>query len=103
MPVPLRDLSGGRLKAWPGGGVYYPDGRYEPTFRPAEPGEKVSATVIRAKARRVYCKYCYRNCLPLTLREEDPGAGDAVYEMTICSECGSGLTPPCDVKVKKED
>lgn len=90
MSAPLKDESGGKLKSWPGGGIFS-GGTYEPTFRPAEPGERAVATVVEGGEQSVYCKYCYANTEPLTLREEViPGR---VTEMTICSQCAHGLTP----------
>lgn len=95
MSAPLQDLSDGALKAWPGGYVLYPDGRREECFRPAAVGEHPVATVLPASDQPVYCKYCYKDTLPLTLREEViPGR---VTNMTICSQCAYGLTPPEDV------
>lgn len=92
MSAPLKDESGGKLKSWPGGGCYPAGGGYVPTFRPAEPGERPVATVVESSEKSVYCKYCYEDTTPLTLREEViPGH---VSEMTICAECSCGLTSP---------
>lgn len=98
IPAPLRDLSGGQLRAWPGGGAIRYGGLYEPCFRPAVGEERAVATVLPTRDRRaVYCKYCYQDVLPLILREEViPGR---VTEMTLCAECGYGLTPSEEVTV----
>lgn len=90
MSAPLRDDSRGQLKAWPGGGITYPGGTYQPTFRPAFPDERPAATVVESIEQSIYCKYCNEDTLPLALREEY----DCVTEMTICSQCAYGLTPP---------
>lgn len=92
MSYPLKDDSGGKLKAMPGGGIYLAGGGFKPTFHPAAPGEAHAAMVVDKSEPPVYCKYCYTDVAPLTLREEViPGR---VTEMTICSVCASGLTPP---------
>lgn len=91
MSYPLKDESAGKLKDWPGGGIYWPGCGYEPTFRAAAPGEAPVAIVIDKAEPDDYCKYCRKDTAPLTLREEiTPGR---VTEMTICSECAYGLTP----------
>jgi hypothetical protein len=42
-------------------------------------------------ARWVYCKYCYKHVAPRVLAESVCGE---TTHMTVCSECGYGLTPP---------
>lgn len=91
---PLEDQSGGYLRGWPGGTVYLPHGPTIPIFRRVRPNERPVATVMPPSNpdERVYCKYCCSDVLPLPLREEIvPGRRT---EMTICSACGAGLTPP---------
>lgn len=89
---PLEDNSGGKLKGWPGGGVLYPNGIYQPVFRPAKPGERAAAFVVDSPEDSVYCKYCYAEVPPLLLHEQS--ISGQVTHMTICSQCGAGLTPP---------
>ena len=91
--TPLKDLSGGRLKGWPGGEAWLPNGVTRPTFRPAKQEDVVHVWVTRSRGcgRWIYCDYCYKHALPLTLCE--------LYEwkqteMQICSACGAGLTSP---------
>lgn len=98
MSAPLRDESDGKLKAWPGGGVHYPGGHYEPIFRHATAGEAAVAIVAVPTdlPEYVYCKYCYQTRHPLVLREYivEPS------EMVICSECAYGLAPPARTAVE---
>ena len=96
MSTPLRDLSGGRLKAWPGGGIVTGDG-YLPLWRPeADPDWPPSAIVMGGAGRWVYCKYCYKSTLPLTVHAHGFGVGEVCSEQVICSECAYGLSEPVE-------
>lgn len=92
---PLLDLSGGRLRGWPGGSMYIAGVQY-PSFRKARDGDRLDDYAEVKPARRgrwVYCKYCYRNTLPLALHEFlQKRDGSQIHGiMLICSRCGSGL------------
>lgn len=54
MPEPLMDLSEGRLKSWPGGGMYLPRGVYIPFYRHCEDGETPIAIVLKDRSRWIY-------------------------------------------------
>jgi hypothetical protein len=90
MSAPLRDLSRGRLKGWPGGGIYRSFNGFDPTFHRAQANERARAEVVPGRQRWAYCKDCKKHVLPLILRERF----EKTTEMQICSECGYGLTPP---------
>lgn len=98
MSHPLRDASGGRLKGWPGGATYFPDGRVEHTFHLARPGETPEAIVRPGDPKeRVDCKYCYKNRIrPLWLHERATMKDGRMLrsKMMICAKCGSGLDTP---------
>jgi hypothetical protein len=91
---PLQDLSEGRLKAWPGGWII--TGSITTyTFRPVYSGEAPEAVVYRCRGigRWMYCKYCCKCVTPLALEEFKYGT-----RMTICPDCGAGLTPPKEIR-----
>lgn len=86
--APLLDRSNEKMKGWPGGGCFHPDGTYTPTFRPCKPGETPTVIVESGPTQTIYCKYCHEDVLGLPMLECEYST-----RMVICSACGSGLTP----------